>query len=850
VAETETAHMAAQLKSDIHLAIAHVLFMDVVDYSKLLVNEQRDVIHELNDVVRQAAQFRKSDAHGELICIPSGDGMALVFFESPEEPVQCALEISRALKNHPRLRLRMGVHSGPVDQVKDVNNRSNVAGAGINIAQRVMDCGDAGHILVSQRVADDLAQDSLWQPHLHEIGEIEMKHGVKVGIVNVYTEEFGNPEPPGKVCQHQAAPPPAATPVITLSNVPEKSIAVLPFENLSPDPENVFFADGVQDEILTNLAKIADLKVTSRSSVMQYRAPTRNMREIASALGVAHILEGNVQRAGNRVRVSAQLIDARTDTHLWAENYHRPLDDVFAIQSEIAKAVAEQLQAKLSPAEEAAIEQPPTSDLVAYDRYLRGKKLLTQTSFDARAIENLRQGIRLLDQAVAHDPAFYLAYCQLARAHEQLYFLGGDHTPARVAQARQALEKAISFAPERGEAHLAAAYVSYHCELDYKTALAELAIARRGLPNDSAIPEITGYIARRQGHWEQCIENVERAAELDPRNFFLLQQISQTYQFLRRFSDAAGALDRALAASPGDATSRVARAFVDLDSRGETQPARDAIHAVVAEDPSAVDAVAEQWFYLALCRRDSKEVARALASISPEGIIPVNVRMPKNFCEGVAARARDDSATAESAFTAARDEMAKVVDEQPDYAEALSVLGMSEAAVGPNEDALRHSRRAVELFPVAKDAITGAEILRNLAITYAWAGEKDLALQQLEEVVRIPGPNLLRAVASASLVGPAARRPALRKNCGKGKRTGRAQVNLGRMFFVTSHYFWDGRRSSLGLIDSASREFRDRAHRPIRPSARALSLFFPTERVRGSHRSIRTRREMKVSTLP
>jgi len=722
----------------LHLEIAHVLFMDVVGYSKLLVNEQREIMQQLNQLVRKTAQFQTSEANGKLISIPSGDGMALVFFQSLEEPVQCALEISQLLKNYPRLRLRMGVHSGPVDQIKDVNDRLNVAGAGINLAQRVMDCGDAGHILISKRVADDLAQDSLWQPLLHEVGQIEVKHGVKLGIANLYTEELGNPQTPKKLSHLQ--PQTKFTPSDHALNVPEKSIAVLPFENLSPDPENVFFADGVQDEILTNLAKIADLKVTSRSSVMQYRAPTRNMREIATALGVAHILEGNVQRAGNRVRVSAQLIDARSDTHLWAENYHRPLDDVFAIQSEIAKAVADQLQAKLSPAEKAVIEQPPTADLVAYDRYLRGKKLLSQTTFDTRQIEHIRQAIRLLDQAVAHDPAFYLAYCQLARTHEFLYFMGADHTPARVAQAKQAVEKALSLAAERGEAHLAAAMISYHCERDYKTAIAELAIARRGLPNDSAIPETTGYIARRQDHWEQCIENVERAAELDPRNFYLLQQISQTYQNLRRFSDAAGALDRALAASPGDATSRVARAFVDLDSRGETQPARDAIHAVVAEDPSAVDAVAEQWFYLALCRRDSKEVARALASISPEGIIPVNVRMPKNFCEGVAARARGDAPAAELAFISARAEMAKLVDEQPEYAEALSVLGMSEAALGNKEDALRHSRRAVEFLPVTRDALTGAEILRNLAITYAWAGEKDLAIKQLEEVVRIPGP--------------------------------------------------------------------------------------------------------------
>ena len=725
-------------ESHLHLEIAHVLFMDVVGYSKLLVNEQREMMQQLNQLVRKTAQFQTSEAIGKLISIPSGDGMALVFFQSLEEPVQCALEISRLVKNYPRLGLRMGVHSGPVDQIKDVNDRLNVAGAGINLAQRVMDCGDAGHILISKRVADDLAQDSLWQPYLHELGEIEVKHGVRLGIANLYTEELGNSEAPRKLSH--LAPQSKFTPSERSLNVPEKSIAVLPFENLSPDPENIFFADGVQDEILTNLAKIADLKVTSRGSVMQYRAPTRNLREISGALGVAHILEGSVQRAGNRVRVSAQLIDARTDTHLWAENYHRPLDDVFAIQSEIAKAVADQLQAKLSPAEKSAIEQPPTTDLVAYDRYLRGKKLYGQTSFDSRQIEHLREGIRLLDQAVAHDPAFYLAYCQLARTHEYLYFVGADHTPTRIAQARQALTKALSLAPERGEAHLAAAAISYHYERDYKTALAELAIARRSLPNDSSIPGFTGFIARRQGRWEECIQNFERAAELDPRNVWLLQQVSQTYQLLRRYPDTARALDRALAASPGDATSRVARASIDLESNGETQPGRDAIHAVVAEDPSAVDAIAEQWFYLALCRRDTKEVARALASISPEGIIPINVRMPKNFCEGIAARARGDTPAAESAFSSARAEVSKLADEQPDYAEALSVLGMSEAALGNKANGLQYSKRAVELFPVTKDAVTGAEILRNLAITYAWAGEKDLALQQLEEVVKIPGP--------------------------------------------------------------------------------------------------------------
>ncbi|HET9417854.1 MAG TPA: tetratricopeptide repeat protein [Chthoniobacterales bacterium] len=534
-----------------------------------------------------------------------------------------------------------------------------------------------------------------------------------------------------------ASPPPeqpAPSPVII-----EKSIAVLPFDNLSEEQANAFFADGVHDEILSDLAKIADLKVISRTSVMQYRTGNRNLREIAKELGVAHILEGSVQRAGNRVRLRAQLIDARTDAHLWAEKYDRPLDDVFAIQSEIAKAVAAQLQAKLSPAEKAAIEQPPTADLIAYDRYLRSKKLLDQTSYDARTIDNTRQAIWLLEQAVAHDPKFYLAHCQLAWTHDALYFIGADHSPARVAQARDALKRALTLAPERGEAHLAAAWISYHSR-DYEGALAELGTARRTLPNDSSIPIVAGFIARRQNQWQQCTENLERAAELDPQRVWLLQQISQTYGLLRRYADMARALDRAVAASPHDANTRVARALVDLEWHAHTQPAREEIYSLLSEDPSAVDAVAEQWFTVALCRRDSTDIDRALASIPPEGIIPINVRMPRSFCEGVAARTRRDAAAAESAFTSARAEMLKLLDGQPDYAEALSVLGMSEAALGRKEDALQHSRRAIELLPITKDAVTGAEILRNLAITCAWADEKDLAIKQLEEALQLPSP--------------------------------------------------------------------------------------------------------------
>jgi serine/threonine-protein kinase len=509
-------------------------------------------------------------------------------------------------------------------------------------------------------------------------------------------------------------------------------IAVLPFENLSTDPENAFFADGVQDEILNDLAKIADLKVISRTSVMQYKSGAkRNLRQIANELGVAHVVEGSVQRAANRVRVTAQLIDARTDVHLWADRYDRPLDDVFAIQRDIAKAIAGHLKAKLSPAEKSAMEQPPTTNLVAYDRYVRAEKLSAdKLSQASRSIpEDVREIIRLLDQAVAYDPMFLLAYCKLAQNHVWLYFLGIDRTPARLALAKAARDAALRVGPDRGEAHLAAAWVAYHGYRDYETALTEVDIARRALPNDTSVLDITAAIARRQGHWKQSTSDFERAAELDPRSVWFPSRAAINYAAQRRYSAAAAAVDRALVVEPGNPALRFGRALIDLESRADTQPAYEAIQSIVTDDPDGMNGVADMWFDLALRRRDATEMARALASLPPEG---------RSFCEGLAARARNDASGTEMAFSAARVEFEKKVREQPDDAEALSNMGISDAALGHKEDALREGRRAVELLPVTKDAATGAELLKDLAVIYAWVGEKDLAIKQLEEVLRIP----------------------------------------------------------------------------------------------------------------
>ena len=479
---------------DLPLEIAHVLLIDAVGYSKLLVNEQIELLQELNQIVRSTECFRTAEKTGKLIRVPTGDGMAVLFFHSPEEPVRCALEISKALQEFPHIQLRMGVHSGPVNQVTDVNDKMNIAGSGINVAQRVLDCGDAGHILLSGHVTEDLAEYRHWQPHLHDLGECEVKHGLRLHIFNLYKDNLGNPHVPQKlkrgrrwkltsgaavrplsvlrwpklaliaalfvsavalaisfsIFSRRGSPTIAQTPsegvAGAVAPIPGKSIAVLPFRNLSDEKENAYFADGVQNEVLTDLATIADLKVISRTSVMLYKSgKLRNLREIGEQLGVAYLLEGSVQRSGNRVRVMVHLIDARTDAHVWAQTYDRELADVFAIQSEIAKTIADQLQARLSPNEKAAIEERPTADIAAYDFYVSAKALRASISWnlDARMNEKLLRAASLLDQAVARDPAFFLAYCQLADVHDCLYFSGAYHTPARLALADTATPKMV-----------------------------------------------------------------------------------------------------------------------------------------------------------------------------------------------------------------------------------------------------------------------------------------------------------------------------------------------------------------------------------------------------------------------
>src|SRR5438046_3410525 len=584
--------MAAEVKKEIALEIAHVLFIDIVAYSRMATDDQRAAIDELNQIVQSTDEYRQAQSENRLLKLATGDGMALIFYHSPEDPVECALEISRAIKEqHSNLRLRMGAHSGPVSGVVDVNGRANVAGAGINTAQRVMDCADAGHILLSKRVAEDLEQFKHWRPHLYHIGECEVKHGEKIDIVNLFTAELGNREMPEKFRPADVGPAvPAAVkkspksaiskwPLIgaavliliavlvigsflfwrqqkpkssaIASAIPEKSIAVMPFENLSEDKANAYFADGIQDEVLTRLSKIHDLKVISRTSTQHYKSAPENLPEIARLLGVAHILEGSVQKSGESVRVNVQLIKAANDSHLWADTFDRKLTDIFSVESEVAKAIADQLRAKLTGKEEQVIAAKPTDNVEAYDAYLRGLAY----SLKAGILPgNLLGAQKYLREAVRLDPKFALGWALLSYVESRGYLTATlQPTVALREEARQAAETALTLQPNLGEAILAKGYYHYSCLRDYDTAVRYFEQARPLLPNNSRIPESLAYVARRRGQWDRSESYFNEAERLDPRNVNLLNQHAISYTFLRRFPEALRKLDQVLDITPDDA---------------------------------------------------------------------------------------------------------------------------------------------------------------------------------------------------------------------------------------------------------------------------------------------------------
>ena len=749
--------MSAEVKKEIQLEIAHVLFIDAVGYSKLSLDEQGALIDRLNQLVRSTAEFHSAEAAGKLIKIATGDGMALVFYSRLEAPVECALQISRALKEYPELRLRMGVHSGPVSGVIDVNERPNVAGSGINVARRVMDCGDAGHILLSKHVAEDLEEYGKWRPLLHDLGSCEVKHGVRVSVVNLYADQVGNAKLPRKFeilrkRRTRVRWAELAVALLVLAAivaaftmffgyrarlarlVPEKSIAVLPFENRSEGNANAYFADGIQDEILTRLSKIGDLKVISRTSTQRYQSKPGNLSEIAKQLGVGNILEGSVQRVGDQVRVNVQLVNAQSDSHLWAETYDRKLTDILGVESEIAKGIAESLRAKLIGREEQALAVKPTNNPQAYDAYLRGLAYSLKT---ASTPGNMLGAQKYLREAVRLDPKFALAWALLSYVETTGYVAPVlERTVALREEARQAAETALTLQPKLGEAVLAKGHYHYACLNDYDTAVRYYEQARQLLPNSSQIPEVLAYVARKRGQWDQSDSYFNEAERLDPRNVILLTQHSYSYIALRRFPEALRKLEQVLNITPDDVDTLVQKAAI-AQAQGDLPHAAALLAPLhLAADDS--DALEVQVYQAILERRPAQIIPRLKEILAKPDPALGHINGELRFWLGWAQEVAGDHAAAQESWRQARSELEPFVKEQPENYALIGYLALTNMGLGDKAAAFALSERAMAVLPIEKDAVYGPGQIERLARVAAQLGEPDLAIVTLQKLLSMP----------------------------------------------------------------------------------------------------------------
>ncbi len=771
---------SAETKPDLPLEIAHVLLIDVVGYSKLLADEEIEFLEELNQIVRSTACFRSAEASGKLNRVPMGDGMALLFFRNLEEPVRCALEISRALQEHPHIQMRMGVHSGPVNRITDVNDKTNFAGSGINVAQRVLDCGEAGHILLSGHVAEDLAQYRHWQPFLHDLGECEVKHGLRLHLFNLYKDDLGNPQVPEKLKRkrwkqvstvrpisasrwpqfglttalivsigalaisffiffHRApprtrAPAPGTTAANALTAIPEKSLAVLPFENRSEEKANAYFAEGIQEEILMRLSKIADLKVISRTSTQHYKSAPENLPEIARQLGVAHILQGSVQKSGDAVRVNVQLIKAANDSHLWADTFDRKLTDIFTVESDVAKAIADQLQAHLSGQEEQVIAAKPTDNTEAYDAYLRGLayrlKTLNTPANSLGAQKYLREAVRL-------DPKFALSWALLSYVEADGYLtLTLQPTVALCEEARQAAETALTLQPNLGEAVVAKGYYHYACLKDYDTAVRYFEQAHQLLPNSSQIPESLAYVARRRGQWNRSEANFNEAERLDPRNVNLLTQHALSYVDLRRFPEALRKLDQVLNITPDDLDILMEKAAI-AQAEGDL-PRAAALLAPLHPNADNPQALETQVYQTILERRPAQIIPRLkeiLAKPDPAlGYTNGELRFWLGWVQEVAG----DRAAAQESWRQARSELEPFLKEQPENYSLIGDLALTNMGLGDKAAAFKLIERAMVVGPIEKDVLDGPISIEILARVAARMGEPDRAIAALQKLLSIP----------------------------------------------------------------------------------------------------------------
>jgi TolB-like protein/class 3 adenylate cyclase/Tfp pilus assembly protein PilF len=785
--------MGDERKSKLRLEIAHLLFIDIVGYSKLRINEQSAQIEKLREIVRGTEQFRAAEAEGKLLRLPTGDGGALVFRNSPEAPVLCAEEIAKALKSHPEIRVRMGIHSGPVNEVTDLNEQANIAGAGINIAQRIMDCGDAGHILVSKHAAEDLEQYDQWQPYLHDLGECEGKHGERLHVVNLCNNEIGNSAVPAKFGPNVIAEAKssaaadnrrrysmvamAISALIVLgaaafflitrtafrnitgrggsaSPISEKSIAVLPFQNLSDDKSNAYFTDGIQDEILTRLSKIASLKVISRTSTQQYKSTPENLREIGQQLGVAHFLEGSVQKVANAVHVNVQLIRAATAEHLWAESYNRKLDDVFGVEGEVASAIADQLNAKLSGAEQKAVAEKPTQNAAAYDAYLRGVAIDNAVTLDTtkRVVDFYAEAVRL-------DPQFALAWARLAVARSHLYFNGIDMDKNSGAAVKEAADRAMSLQPELGEAWLAQGVYRYRVLRDFQGALQSYEEALRRLPNSAFVLEQMAHLERRLGQADVAQKHYQAAAQLDPRNIGILLTLADTLQSVRRYDEARTVVDRALEISPGNEAALAAKAL-SFQAQGRLNEAAEILAKAPANSQDEV-----LTFARAAQLYDERRFDEAIAYIQQK-VPAAFANDPRavtlvGYCQKFAGHddeARTTFARAAAAMKPTPDSVVPV-----DARNLPCYLAWAYAGLGEKEKALEQARRAINDYE--SDALGKPIAETSLAIVEAQVGDIDSAIAAMPHLLEVPNGETCGGLQTNPFWDPLRKDPRFQKLC-------------------------------------------------------------------------------------
>jgi TolB-like protein/class 3 adenylate cyclase len=751
---------------DFRLEIAHVLFIDIVGYSKLLTNEQRERQQELNRIVRETEQFRAAEAEDKLVRIPTGDGMVLAFFTSPDAPVRCAVAISRAVRGTSQLPLRMGIHSGPVDLVSDVNDKPNLAGAGVNIAQRVMNCADAGHILLSARAADDLAQYGEWKSQLHDIGEVEVKHGVRVRVVSLYSDGVGNAVLPQALRRQRLVRRRRFLVVSTVAAIlvlalalgtwawqrqakiraqaaaeavanREKSVAVLPFENLSTEEQNAVFAGAVHREVLLNLAKISALKVISRTSVMRYKpGAERNLKQIADELGVRYVVEGSVQREASHIHVTVELIDARTDREAWAENYDGNLSDVLSFQNEIAQRISNQLGAKLSPHESSELASRPTQDIAAFESYIRARALMETLDLEDqhdKFVEDNTRAIQLLEQAVARDPKFAAGYWALTEANIQLYRSAEPQNPEYRARAEAALKEAQRLAPEAGETYYAQSRIAYYGYLDFTRALASLEQAAKSLPNNADVTLTRALLYRRFGRWQEAYGLSVRASELNPQDLSGYLCASGTALALRWWSEVDQIAQRVVKHFPR--RSRIARIeqAATLRMRGDVAAGNKALESLNLQIPSEFTPL----FYMNFWNRNYEECHRLLAQLAkyPESD---DERWDKELQFVFVTKLPFDQEAARATEKKLEERLRQPInrEEEGDLKVSLSNVKM---ILGEKDEAIRISEESVKQHPLSEDAVANTGRLHRLAYMYVYAGEHERALQTFAKLVRIPG---------------------------------------------------------------------------------------------------------------